>query len=52
MQSMAEELTGVSGAGQRAALLLHLRTPSILPGQGGAFLTSHCLQAAYIPSPN
>lgn len=52
MQSIAEAPTGASRAGQRAALLLHLHTPTILPGQGSAFLTSHCLQAACISSPN
>lgn len=47
MQSVAEELTG----GQRAALHLHLHTPTILPGQGGHFLPATACRLLAFPHP-
>lgn len=51
MQSTAKELKGVSRAGQRAALLLPLHTPTTLPGQGVQFLPATASRQLAFPHP-
>lgn len=48
---MAKDLTGVSRAGHRAALLLHLHTQTILPGQGVLFLPATACRQLTFPHP-